>query len=95
MELKTVIDCSASWCGPCQVFAKTFEKVKEMEQYKDIEFKSVDIEDDELLVQKYTIRNVPSILLLDENDELIYKLVGNIPLKDFTDVLDKTINGEE
>ena len=92
--VKKIIDCGASWCGPCRVFANTFKKVSEMEEYKDIEFKSVDIENDEdadILVAKYNIRSVPTILLLDENDEAIYKLMGNVSLKDFTDVINKAL----
>jgi adenine-specific DNA-methyltransferase len=45
-----------------------------MEEYKGIEFKSIDIENDEdgeLLVEKYQIRSVPTIVLADENGDLI------------------------
>ena len=88
-----VVDCSASWCGPCRVFANTFKKVSEMEKYKDIEFKSIDIEEDEgeLYVEKYNIRSVPTILLLDENDNIIYKLSGNIPLDDFVSMINNAM----
>jgi len=94
--LKTVLDMKAQWCGPCRVFANTFKKVSEMEQYKDIEFKSIDIENDEdadLLVAKYQVKSIPTIILADENGDVIYKLMGNVPLKDFTDIIDKAING--
>ena len=93
-----VIKLSAQWCAPCRVFATTFEKVAEMEKYKDIEFKELDIEDDdeaEILVAKFGVKNVPTTLILDENDELVYKLIGNVSLNDFTDVIDKAINGDE
>jgi thioredoxin-related protein len=72
------------------VFAKTFEKVSEMEEYKDIEFKSLDVEEDEdgeLMSEKFNIKSVPSTVLLDENDELIYKISGNISLTDFTSII--------
>jgi len=88
--VKKIIDMSASWCGPCRVFAKTFEKVSEMEEYKDIEFKSLDVEEDEdgeLMSEKFNIKSVPSTVLLDENDELIYKISGNISLTDFTSII--------
>ena len=95
--LKKVIKFSAAWCGPCRAFAGTFKKVSEMEQYKDIEFKSIDIEadeDGELLTEKYNVRSVPTIVLLDENDEIVYKLMGNVSLKDFTEVINKANNKE-
>ena len=91
--IKKIVDAKASWCGPCRVFANTFKKVSEMEEYKDIEFKSIDIESDEgeLYVEKYNIRSVPTILLLDENDNIIYKLSGNISLDDFVDMINNAM----
>jgi thiol-disulfide isomerase/thioredoxin len=91
--IKKIVDASASWCGPCRVFANTFKKVSEMEKYKDIEFKSIDIEEDEgeLYVEKYNIRSVPTILLLDEDDNIIYKLSGNIPLGDFVSMINNAM----
>ena len=91
--IKKIVDAKASWCGPCRVFANTFKKVSEMEKYKDIEFKSIDIEEDEgeLYVEKYNIRSVPTILILDEDDNIIYKLSGNIPLDDFISMINNAM----
>ena len=95
--LKTLIRVGASWCAPCHIFAETFEKASKIEQYKDIDFKSVDIEDDndstEELVEKFKIKNVPTTLFLDENGEQIYKLSGNISLDNFIEIIDNAING--
>ncbi len=96
--VKTVTKCSTTWCMPCRVFGQTFEKVAKMEKYNGIEFKEVDIENDddaELFVEKFGIKSVPTTLILDEEDNLIYKLIGNVSMNDFTDVLDKAINGGE
>jgi thioredoxin-related protein len=78
-----------SICGDIQ-------KASELEQYRNIEFKTLDVTDDDtsILIEKYSIRNVPTTLILDENDELVYKLIGNIPLDEFTSVIDNAINKE-
>lgn len=93
-KTKMVIKFSATWCGPCRVFASTFKNVSEMEEYSGIEFKSIDIENDEdgeLMVEKYQIRSVPTTILADENGDVIYKLMGNVPLKDLIDIINKTL----
>ena len=98
MEIKSILKLGASWCQPCHEFSKTFNKVAEMEEYKNIKFKEIDIEEDEdgeLLVEKYSIRNVPTTLILGENDELIYKLSGNISLEDFIVILESAIRNKQ
>lgn len=92
--VKQILKFGASWCAPCHLFEKTLDKVSQMDEYKDIEFKSFDIEEDEeseTLVEKYSVRNVPTTVLLDENGEVIYKVIGNVSLKDFTEVINNAM----
>ena len=93
-KVKKIIKMSATWCGPCRAYAPTFHKVKDMDEFKDIEFKEIDIENDEngdVLAEKYQIRSVPTTILLDENDELIYKVMGNISLNDLTNIINEAL----
>jgi len=97
-KVKKVYKFSATWCSPCKVYAQTFEKVKNMEEFKDIEFKAIDIENDdnaEMLVEKYQIKSVPTTVLLDENDDLIYKVMGNIPQKDLIEIINQALSDRE
>ena len=93
-KVKKIIKMSATWCGPCRTYASIFHRVKEMEEYKDIEFKEIDIEKDEdgeVLAEKYQIRSVPTTILLDENDELIYKLIGAVPERELIDIINEAL----
>ena len=93
--VKTIIKCGASWCNPCRIFKITFDKASKIEKYKNINFKEIDIEEDdgsETIVEKYNIKNIPATLILDENDKLIYKVSGNISLSDFTEIIDDAID---
>ena len=58
-----------------------FKKISVLEEFKDIEFKSLDADDNEAsdIVEKFQIRNVPTILVLNENNELVNKLIGAVP----------------
>ena len=89
-----ILKLSTNWCAPCRAYASTFHKVKDMDEFKDIEFKEIDIENDEngdVLAEKYQIRSVPTTILLDENDELIYKVMGNIPLNDLINIINEAL----
>lgn len=89
-----VAEFSASWCAPCRAYAPTFKKVSEMEEFSDITFESTEIDDGEdhdLEIAKFEIKSIPTTILLDENNEPIYKLMGNIPLKDLVEIINEAL----
>lgn len=55
-----------------------FNTISRNPDFKDLEIKELYIEDDEVNFEKYRIKEIPSMLLLDENNELIYKISGSI-----------------
>lgn len=71
---------SAQWCGPCKVYAKTFERVEKMDDFKNVEFKvyDVDSDDGEDLAIKYQIRSVQTTIILDDNENVIGRIQGNV-----------------
>ena len=71
-----VIDFFGSWCGPCRAYKPTFEKVSKMDEFGDIEFEELDIDENEELGEKYGIRGVPATLFLNNKGELIDRLSG-------------------
>ena len=94
-KVKKVAEFSASWCTPCKAYAPTFKRVSEMEEFSEIEFVPTcidDGEDHDLEIAKFDIKSVPTTILLDENNEPIYKLMGNIPEKDLVDLITKCLN---
>ena len=57
-------------------------------------FKEIDIEKDEdgeVLAEKYQVRSVPTTVLVDEDGEPIYKVMGNIPEKDFITIINESL----
>ena len=54
-----VIKFYADWCGPCRVYAKTFDKVSE-EMKEEVEFINVNIEKDTTgLAAEYKVASIP------------------------------------
>ena len=92
-KVKKVIKLSAIWCAPCRVYAPKFHNVSKYEEYKDLEFKEYDIEDEEgeKIAMQHNVRSVPTTLLLDENDEVIYKVMGNIPEHELAKIINEAL----
>ena len=97
-KVKTIVKLSSEWCAPCKLYKTTFEKASKMDEYKDLTFKEMDIENDEgaeMFVEKYQVKSVPTTLLLDENEDVIYKIMGNVPLKDLTETINQALSDRE
>jgi thioredoxin-related protein len=65
-----------------------------MEEFKDIIFENVDVDDGdhEIEIEKLQIKSVPTTILLDENNEPIYKLMGNVPKSDLVNLINQCLN---
>lgn len=72
-----VVDFGAEWCGPCRALAPVIEELAE--EYKDrITVATCDIEENNDIAVRYSIRNIPTILFF-RNGEVVDRHVGNIP----------------
>ena len=80
-----VIRFSASWCSPCGLMGKVMERVSP--QFSDVEFQTVDIDEDNDLASTMKVRAVPTLAFV-KNGTLVDTLVG----LQKEDVVVKTIN---
>lgn len=69
MERK-IIKFSASWCGPCKMLAMTLDG-----EDLGIPVESIDIDENSKLAREYTIRSVPTMVLV-EGDREVKRLLG-------------------
>ena len=74
-KLPTVIDFSATWCGPCKMFAPIFHESEKKYEGK-VSFVTVDIDEHKALAEQFGIEAVPTIVLLDANGKEVRRLVG-------------------
>lgn len=72
MSLKCLV-FKALWCGPCKALAPVVEKASV--QLSDVEFVSVDIDDNPDLATKMNIRAVPTLVFL-KDDVVVKEMVG-------------------
>lgn len=90
-----VIKFSATWCGPCKVYAPFFDKVAEMEEFNGITFEKIDVEDEGAreLCEKYKITSVPTTIILDDDGNVIRKFSGIMSVLDLTSIIKQNKNG--
>jgi len=72
--MKTILYFTASWCGPCKALAPRMEKLA-----SQINYRKIDVDSNQDMSIKYGVRNVPSLVLVDENGTELNRMVGIQP----------------
>ena len=62
---------SAPWCGPCRMFGPIMEQVSQ-----EIPVQKVNVDEDTNLSMKYSVRSVPTVVLIDESGKEIARHTG-------------------
>lgn len=69
-----VLDFYADWCGPCQMMAPILEEIEK--EHPEVEFVKINIDDQQEMAEKYEVMSIPTLVFLDENDEIVETFVG-------------------
>ena len=68
--MKQYLYFSAPWCGPCRMLGPVMERVN-----NTIPVQKVNIEEQSALAQQYNVRNIPTVVLL-ENGQEVKRIIG-------------------
>jgi thioredoxin 1 len=58
----------AAWCGPCRMLAPIMENVKG--KFNEVTFTDVDVDTDYEEAQKYSVRNIPLVVIEKDGQEV-------------------------
>ena len=83
-----IVDFWAPWCGPCRMFAPTFEAVSE--QYPHVVFAKLNTEDQQELAASFNIRSIPTLMVVREK-VIIFTQAGMLPKAGFEQVVQKSL----
>ena len=80
-----LVDFWAEWCGPCKMLGPILEEISE--DLKDkLQVVKVNLDENQDLAMKYSIRSIPTLLLFKEG-KLIDTKVGLLPKSDLVEWL--------
>lgn len=79
-----IVDFWADWCGPCRMFAPTFEAASE--KYPDIVFGKVDTEAQQSLAGAAGIQSIPTLMVFRQK-VLLFQQAGALPAPALEDLI--------
>lgn len=80
-----LVDFWASWCGPCRMFAPTFEKVGE-EMADTVKFAKVNVDEQEELARRFRVMSIPMLVVLKAGQP-VKKTIGALGEEELRDFL--------
>ena len=85
-----ILDFWATWCGPCQWMGPVFDELSE--EYKDkMIFGKVNVDEENLLSQKFGIRGIPCLIIFKDGEEAD-RIVGFVPKEEIEAKLKELIS---
>jgi thioredoxin 1 len=84
-----LVDFWAEWCGPCKTLTPILEELS-AEMNGKIEIMKVNLDENQDLAMKYSIRSIPTLLLFKKG-ELLDMKVGLLPKSDIEEWIQSKI----
>jgi thioredoxin 1 len=81
-----LVDWWADWCGPCKMFAPTFEAASE--KHDDVVFGKIDTEDQPELSAEAGIQSIPTLMAFRDGI-LLYSQPGALPPAALEEIIGK------
>ncbi len=80
MSKKTLLKFYGEWCNPCKILDGVIKNV----DLSQVEYENIDISQAPDVTAHYRVRAVPTLILLDEEENEIKRFVGTMNADDLT-----------
>jgi len=84
-----VVDCTATWCGPCKVISPLIDKLAGEYVDRAKVFK-VDIGENGSIAKRFGIRSIPAVMFFKQG-ELKETMIGVKSYEDFSQALERSL----
>ena len=79
--MKRFLYFSAPWCGPCRQLGPTMDQVA-----LNYPVRKINIDENPLLAQQYKIKNIPTVLVIDDDGDVLSSKTGAYPTQTYIDM---------
>ncbi|BAZ82053.1 thioredoxin [Sphaerospermopsis kisseleviana CS-549] len=77
-----VLDCTATWCGPCKMVSPLMDKLAD-EYTGRAKVVKIDVGENQTFAKQFGIRSIPAVMFF-KNGDLLEKIVGIAPYEKFS-----------
>ena len=88
-ESLLVVDCTATWCGPCKLVAPLIDRLADDYRDRAKVFK-LDLDSNNPVAKRFGIRSIPAVMVFKQG-ELMETLVGVKPYEEFTAAVERQL----
>lgn len=86
-QAMVVMDCTASWCGPCKLVAPLMDQLAEA--YSDrVTVVKLDIDNNKSVAKRFGIKSIPAVFFFKQGEH-IDTVIGAKPYSEFSSTLEK------
>lgn len=75
---------SAPWCGPCKMLGPVMNRVAEKH-----EVVKINVDEQPNVASHYGVRNIPTVLLVDNEGNIVDKAIGTKKEQDYYDMFEE------
>ena len=86
-EPLVVVDCTASWCGPCKLVAPLMDQLAD-EYDERVSVVKLDIDDNKAVAKRFGIKSIPAVLFFKQGEQ-VDTVIGAKPYSEFSSTLAK------
>jgi thioredoxin 1 len=88
-ESLLVVDCTATWCGPCKLVAPLMDQLAQ--EYGDrAKVLKLDIDENKPLAKRFGIKSIPAVMIFKQS-QLVETLVGAKPYEEFRSAVERSL----